>query len=241
MSEMNSWIQERGSQLEGWCRNEAARTQDTFAISQLAPLFSGRPLLPLTSSAMRPYCLAHLVNDIIINQRRRVIEVGAGISTVVMARLFEDLGVEGRIVSIDHDEGWIEVVQRLLAKEGLERYVRLVHAPLGACEQSMDGCLWYEAASVEKAVEGDGYDLLLVDGPPAWEPGRELSRYPALPSFSQKLGSRASIYLDDINRDGERKIVESWQMDFPISFAIRGGTLGHATLGEAYNAAPAVV
>jgi hypothetical protein len=45
-------------------------------------------------------------------------------------------------------------------------------------------------------------ELLLLDGPPAFEPHIELSRCPALLALAERLAPDATVILDDIDRAG---------------------------------------
>src|SRR5690606_38250097 len=69
----SQWLQDR-------------RLEDVHALIVLQPLLVGHPVLPLTGSALRPHCLTHLINDILINRRRRILEFGTGLSTILLAR-----------------------------------------------------------------------------------------------------------------------------------------------------------
>jgi hypothetical protein len=62
---------------------------------------------------------------------------------------------------------------------------------------------------------------LIVDGPPAHEPGRSGARYPALPWFFEHLASDYTVILDDIRRRGELEIIARWEAEFDIQFERR--------------------
>jgi hypothetical protein len=62
---------------------------------------------------------------------------------------------------------------------------------------------------------------LLVDGPPAGEPGSERSRYPAVPALADRLAAGALIVLDDIDRPGEQWVLEAWQREAELRFERR--------------------
>ena len=47
------------------------------------------PYLPWGAGAMRPAGLVTVCNDIVLNGRRRIVELGTGISTVLLARLYQ--------------------------------------------------------------------------------------------------------------------------------------------------------
>lgn len=79
-------------------------------------------------------------------------------------------------------------------------------APLAESELALEQNHWYDSSTVTVAAGSAAFDMVLIDGPPAWQPGTGTSRFPALPDLLERLNRRASIYLDDANRPGERSI-----------------------------------
>jgi predicted O-methyltransferase YrrM len=185
-------------------RDDAQRLDDLRALELLRPLLP-EVYLPWTDASIRPAALAAVCNDVVIRRRLRVVELGAGITTLVLARLLAGAG--GGLVTIEHDERWLAVVDGLVRRAGLARSVQLHHAGL------VDG--WYDRMAVAKALaDAPGpVDLLLVDGPPAWRPGTELARWPAAEVFAPHLAPDATVVLDDVHRPGEQEIVRQWHRD----------------------------
>jgi predicted O-methyltransferase YrrM len=176
--------------------------------------------LPWTSFSMRPSAILAIVSDIAINRRRSVVECGSGNSTVYAARVLAQHGVDGHVSSLDHDPRWAEQTARALERDGLERWATITYAPL------VDG--WYDRAWVP-AVEA--IDLLVVDGPPAWTPGTERAREPALDVFGERLGPGATIILDDAWRPGERAVIGAWERRHGLTFHVEPGRYAVATQG----------
>lgn len=158
---------------------------------------------------MRPAALCCVLNEIIVHQRKRLVEFGAGISTIYIAHVLRDTG--GRITSFEHDERWRDLVERYLAKYQLQDVVNLVHAPLAPCADALGGCQWYDRRIVLSHLKDVTVDGVIVDGPPASSAGLELSRYPALPVLRESLAESFFVFLDDIGRQGEREIFDRWQ------------------------------
>lgn len=214
------------------------RMEDVHALAVLQPLLIGRPLLPITGSALRPHCLLHIFNDILINRRQRIIEFGTGISTLLLGRLIRQNGLNASVLSIDHDEHWVNAAAELLQAEELSEIVTTVWAPLVEFELALDRNRWYDPEVVTDAAGKRPFDMVLIDGPPAWQPGSGKSRFPALPFALERLNRRASIYLDDANRPGERSVMREWTHRYNIPFQVTGETLGFAYLGEAFYTEP---
>jgi predicted O-methyltransferase YrrM len=195
---------------------------DLLALQVLGPLLAEGGYLPWSSGAMRPSGLAAVCNEVVWAGRRRVVELGAGASTVLLARLLreqEDPGV--RLDAIEHDAAWADWVNARLAREGLETLAHVTLAPLEPHPFGVDGLAWYATGAMETALEGDPIDLLVVDGPPAFDPGMGLARYPALPALAARLADDAVVVLDDVIRPGEAEVVTRWAAETAFSFERR--------------------
>ncbi|WP_416907697.1 MAG: class I SAM-dependent methyltransferase [Polymorphobacter sp.] len=219
-----------------WLRLAQAQALDARAATELSRL--GLPFLPWTSSSLRPAAMWQLLNEVIINQRLRVVELGAGVSTLAFAKVLGPLG--GRLISIEDDAGWAQMVRGLLAQHGLGEAVTIVEAPLAPCAAAADGLAWFSSDAVASALSGFEIDLLLVDGPKAIAPGHALARLPAWPMLCTHMAARSAIALDDAARDGEREVMRRWQADpaFDFSVAMQASGIALATRGAAFNTAP---
>jgi predicted O-methyltransferase YrrM len=163
---------------------------------------------------MRPAGLVLVCNEVVHGGRTRVVECGSGASTVLLARLLRERGA-GSVVAIEHDGAWAELVGDLLRREGLGGVARVLHAPLEGDP------LWYGPAALD-ALPSE-VDLLVVDGPPAYAPGKEHSRAPALPFFEPRLVAGAAVVLDDLQRAGEREVLARWERETSWHFEIHEG------------------
>lgn len=221
----------------GISQNER-RTEDLYSLGLLQSLLQGYPYLSFTGFSMRPYCINHIINDVLINGRQHIIEFGAGLSTILIARLIKKNGLNATIVSVDHEEAWANLINEQLIKEQLHEAATVISIPLKPCDLALDGGLWYAVDLLNMELKGRQFDMVIVDGPPAWEASKEKARYPALPYLIDKLQSRFSIYLDDVNRKGEQEIVERWKKEFGLAFNIAGSSLAWHSRGEAFHTAP---
>lgn len=194
---------------------------DLIALQVLRPLLDEGGYLPWSSGAMRASGLVTLCNEIVFGERRRVVELGAGTSTLLLARLLREQDHGGTIVAVEHDERWAVWVNDRIATEGLADTARVVLAPLGPHPLGVDGLPWYEEEALAGALEGPPLDVLVVDGPPAFRPASALARYPALPAALPSLAADAVVVLDDIVRTGEAAILERWEAETPFVFERR--------------------
>ena len=182
------------------------------------------PYLPWGTSAMRPAGLVMVLNDIVLHGRRRVVELGSGISTVLLARLLCQRPPLGgfRVAAVEHDVRWVQWVTEQLDREGTGSDVVVVHAPLVPHPRAEPGLSWYDdaalSAGLRTALRGDPIDLLLVDGPPAYSAGHGLARYPALPVLRGWLAPDATVVLDDAERPGEQDVLRRWERETGFDF-----------------------
>jgi hypothetical protein len=202
--------------------------QDLLAMQQLAPL--AKTYLPWSVSAMRPSGLVKVLNDIVVHQRKSIVECGGGLSTYFIAQLLKERG--GHLITIEHSAEWCEILRQFLDGQGLADVVQIVHAPLAPTSHAYQGKAdWYDQKIVGDAVRGQKIDLLLVDGPPAYDPSIMFARYPAAPFFRPYFAESYTIVLDDANRKGERAIVERWERELGIGMKIHLID-GHVAVGN---------
>lgn len=212
---------------------------DMFALQRLATL--KLDFLPTSIESMRPAAVNLILNDIILNRRKTVLEFGSGVSTLYIAALIRHVG-EGKLISFEHDKEWMKIVEAILSQNGLSEFVSLEYAPLVMDHPwvSKSKTSWYEAESVRKALSRVIVDLLVVDGPPAGNKlngKNQLSRFPALPAVEPHMSSPCAVILDDFNRLGEQKIVKSWVEDFEgfdcLDYTLTTGT-AYLRRGQGY-------
>lgn len=182
---------------------------DLEALAVLRPLLDAGGYLPWQEGALRPAALAAVCDEIVLADRRQVVELGAGVSTIVLARLMRERG--GHVTSVEHEPGWAAFVRRQLEREELTEVATPLAAPLEPHPLALDGAPWYARTAVAELPRA--IDLLLVDGPPGYGEGMERSRYPALPVLEDRLSRNAMVILDDATRPGEQDILERWGED----------------------------
>lgn len=192
-----------------------SQLNDLRALALLPDLQVG--YLPWSSFAIRPSALAMILNEVVINRRRTIIECGIGISTLYL--LSSQLGNTTRLVGIDEDADWIALITGYLEKMGVppERY-RFVHAPVISYSDGDKHAKWYDFGQIEAAIDSfvgnSNADMLLVDGPKGSH--SSLARYLALPKLHRYLKEDFTIFLDDIDRHDEYAIGQLWKEEFGL-------------------------
>lgn len=160
--------------------------------------------------------------------RRRVIECGSGLSTVVLARQLRLEG-DGHLWSLEHEPRWARLGRERLAAEGLGEWATVIEAPLRPHPLAPSGCRWYAPDALD-GLPDSGVELLLVDGPPAGEPEAERSRYPAIPVLGPRLAPGALVVLDDAARDGEAWTLHRWEREHGLELDHRSEGIAVGTV-----------
>jgi predicted O-methyltransferase YrrM len=203
----------RKARSQGRRTIEAIETAETRLFSQLealdwlrAELQLAHPLPPTRGFAAAPDALRHLVHIIDQASPSQVLELGSGVSTIVIARRLQQAG-HGRLVALEHLPEHAARTRHELALQGLADVATVVDAPLAEVRLGTGTWSWYEL--------GDGVpaaiDALFVDGPPGGT--GSLARYPALPLLRDRLAPGALLFVDDGDRPDEREMVRRWQTE----------------------------
>lgn len=160
--------------------------------------------------AIAPETLAVIQHMTASLNARRVLELGSGLSTVLLAKSFQRSG-SGHILSYDDDPRWATLTKKTVEREGLASIAEIRVAPLVEVDAGGRKAAWYDLSGLDKA---ERFDLVVVDGPPSWK-GDRLARLPALYQLAKHLADAGVLVLDDAARPGEQAIAHQWQRDFP--------------------------
>lgn len=169
-----------------------------------------RPLPYMTGWAATPELALELHERIVEDRPTSIVELGSGITTLICAYTLEREGIDGRVVSFDHDEPYAQQTRRQLADHGLQDRAEVRSAPLTDWSARDVTDRWYDLGSLEGLRE---VDLLVVDGPPLRE--GLLARHPALPVLIGALSERGVVVLHDTRREEETETVRRWLAEFP--------------------------
>lgn len=191
---------------------EAASLETQNAVSLGAlnfpfPVFLGGP-------SIDSFHARYLVQQLVSRQPKVIVELGSGSSTVIIARVYQLLGIQNCThISIDHEAFFLDLSRRYAELNGVADRVDFCHCPLEPVAASLDGNRWY--SGVSNTLKGRKIELLVIDGPPAYEDETQNARYPALPMLYEHLSSTCMVILDDANRFGEKTAVERWKKAYP--------------------------
>ncbi len=160
--------------------------------------------------------LNRIVDTILTNRPKSVVELGAGASSLIIARALQMAGSGGRLVSYDQHEDFVVATRAWLADNGLTPDIR--HAPIVSTTGKW-GDLWYDLEAVPDTI-----DLLIIDGPPWTINPRVRGRAAVL---FDRITPGGTVILDDAARPGERMVARRWKKDWPdFDWSFVGGIKG---------------
>ena len=176
--------------------------RQTEAMQQLLSLLKfSAPVPPTRSWAASPDLLLTLAQLVRKHNPKLVVELGSGVSTLVVAKA----GAK-KVISIDHSGEFADKTREVLK----EHKVRGVEIRVAQLKAHISGVDWYDTNIIKDLKR---IDLLIVDGPPGSK--NPEARMPARAEFIAKLSPKAIVVIDDVNREGERKLAESFAKALP--------------------------
>jgi predicted O-methyltransferase YrrM len=163
--------------------------------------------------AIAPDLAAYLIRLIINTRPECVIELGSGLSTIIMG-LALDRSSSGRLAALESDARFKDRTERLADEFGLRRIVDVELCQMRDVCVNDETYRWYDTRNWANIQP---IDLLFVDGPSG--SGSSMARYPAVPLLIDYMRPGGLIVVDDVKRNDERKAVECWLRDYNIDVA----------------------
>lgn len=196
--------------------------KENLSLQLLKPLMSDFGFIPVANSALSFESINTICNDLMFNNRKAVIEFGAGVSTLIIASLIKSKGLDCTFISVEHNKGWISILEQQLKNAGAEAFVHILHAPVGPHPLAVDNNVWYQMDAHLPLLEMHVFDGVIIDGPEAHRNDIRQSRYPAVPFILPYLNKeRCFLMLDDAARNGEQEIMNRWKKEHQVDFNIK--------------------
>ena len=168
-----------------------------------------RPLPPWESYMANPEllrCLWRLIHE---ERPNHVVELGSGLSTVVMAYALEARG-NGTLTSLDDHEGYAARTRPQLSEHNLDAFAKVILTRLVRLEIDCGVPFWYALPDLRAEPP---IDLLFVDGP-MWHFHPRI-RYPAMPMLQEYLADNATVVVDDTGKIDNSDLVPAWLAEYP--------------------------
>lgn len=157
---------------------------------------------PVGAWALEADTIVWLWDRLLRDRPLRLLELGAGTSTLVLAAYAagHSPGGSARVLSIEQDAQVRNAVLEKVARAGLARQVHIEHVPV-----TPDGA--YDPRALAGAAAAFGpVDAILVDGPA----GPSGCRAGVLPTVLPAASPAARWYLDDALRSSELALLGRW-------------------------------
>lgn len=191
------------------------------ALNSLVSVLNIDSPLPATRGwAASPDFLLYIYDHVLRLKPALVVELGSGISTLVVALALKKNGY-GAVVSIDHEDRYALETEKHLAEHDLTSIAKVHRAGLSSWEPANITKLgekwqWYDIPTEVSSLQG--IDLLIVDGPP--ERSGKFARYPAVPDFWNRLATGGYVLLDDTIRPDETAAAHAWAEEYGMDLEI---------------------
>lgn len=177
------------------------------ALNEVKRIFPELAFFPPTRGwSGSPDFLLKLVELVVSESPKYVVEFGSGVSSIVLGAAMQKFS-NGKVDSFDHEEVYCNKTSRFLEVNGLQNIVNISHSRLVSYSFDGENWDWYDKLQIDK-IEGE-IDLLVVDGPPRFL--QDKSRFLALPILFDRLSEKSTVVLDDANRENEKQVIEDWK------------------------------
>lgn len=193
----------------------------------------------ISDFSMKTYGLAFLRNEIVLNKRKSIIEFGSGLSTIFMALVIKKFSLPTKIISIESEKVWTDRMEKKISEMDLSSIITIVPAILMPIPSLGEENNWYDLSQLPDAIlNSSPFDMVVIDGPPAYNESISLSRFMAVPFVSNLLDDNYSIFLDDANRKGEKMVMSMWKQQFGFDFKIYNNEIALFRKGLFINSHP---
>jgi hypothetical protein len=128
---------------------------------------------------------------------RRVLELGAGQTTLLLDAVNATMSQPMDVMTVEHDPEWAAHIQGNVS----HRVVTVPLAPMTIAGKSLD---YYAAGFLPPGVR---FNLVLIDGPPAQANDAKFARIGCLDFLPAGLADDFMVIIDDAEREGEAWLV----------------------------------
>ena len=191
---------------------------------------SGNIVLPYNVWSISPQGMMVIINHILINDVKTIVEFGTGISTVFLNNLSIKNKLNLKIISIDHDAKWQSIIKEKYGAHNIEYINCDMTTQLKFKNETFP---WYDVNAL-KNVDKKNVDFIIIDGPVGNKNIYE--RAGAFEFFKDELHNKNfSCFFDDTNEPQFKEIMMHHYPDarFYPTFSIAG-------LGNKYETEPVI-
>ena len=155
--------------------------------------------------AASPDFLRIIVEKILAQNPKQILELGSGSSTIVLAEFLKKTKKSIKLISVDErKESYLNTFAQLKNRK-LNKKVSLLFCPLTQYRTRFKNYKWY---SIPEKVLKKKFDLVIIDGPSTLND--PLSRQFTLDRLRRAAASNCTFIMDDAGRPGEQEILQKW-------------------------------
>lgn len=194
----------------------------TSSYNYLMNNLSGGMVLPYNIWSISPTAMMVIINHILINNIKTIVEFGTGVSTIFLNNLSIKNNLDLNIISVDHDLYWQNIIRNRYKADRVD----FIHAPLTTVMKfNGNEFNWYDVSKLN-GINKSNTDFIIIDGPIGNKSPYE--RAGAMEFFKNvKDKSTFSCFLDDTNQDALKDVMCYYFPDakFYTDFGIAGSGL----------------
>ncbi len=166
-----------------------------------------QPMPSFTKFTVEPALAEHLYRLVTDLRPKHILELGCGLSTLVMSYALEETG-QGSLEAFEQDQNHAEAVRGWLHAHQLDYVAAIHHTPIRNHVVPFDGMAypWY---SFEAHVGvAHPFDFVFIDGPSGHSAA--MARWPAYFLLRPYLMPDAVLVADDMERPQEHASISHW-------------------------------
>ena len=234
---MTEKLKASGRAFRSWITGEAKSEIRAFQQLQWVSRHIKVPI-PSTFYSLQPTTVNWILNEVMINGRTQILELGAGASTQTIAQaltLLSGDGIERRLLSIEEHAGWASHVSGVVSRDGNQLVGDVRHVP----RREGPGGFWYDEDKLNEVLQGMQPDLIIVDGPSVKNEAMATDRHQVFRFFKDRMNPEGyAVFVDDTSRTAEKRLIEDWAAYMNVEPTYMNAYLGVAIQGPGFYSRP---
>ncbi|MBN3518739.1 hypothetical protein JYB62_01890 [Algoriphagus lutimaris] len=196
-------------------QNQDYRFKELKAIEVLKPYFPKEYVFE-TSFSLSFQTIQHIANDIVINRPKIILEIGSGLSTIILNNLISDLDYNPEFISIDQDGDWQKYLQPQCPRVKFFAF-GITSSNEFSYERKGE---WFDIPNTCE-VRFKSYDLVIIDGPKGF--GSKFARYGVVEFLNGRVNGSSILFLDDTDRPDEQFVLRNLKEKFSMLYVSSNG------------------
>ncbi|MCB2220102.1 MAG: class I SAM-dependent methyltransferase [Bacteroidetes bacterium] len=180
--------------------------ESLLALNKITEFRSIMP--PFRGWAISPDFGVLIMKSILDQKPVYILECGCGVSSLLAGYALQQ-NKKGKMWSLEHQTVYAIKTREELKAHGINKFVEVVDAELVTVDIKGEDWQWYDLKHVPEDLK---FDLVIVDGPPAFI--HEKSRFPTLFLLDHMIKPGGIVLIDDCKRAPDNLVVNDWIKEF---------------------------